>query len=49
MRDLPVLVVPQSGRLVSTDDPWEPYRLVGAKGVVAEAVATYLQDLQAAG
>jgi len=48
-RDLAVLVVPQSGRVVDTDDPWEPYRLVDTGGVVVEAVATYLRDLQAAG
>src|SRR3954465_3611783 len=48
-RDLAVLVVPQSGRVVDTGDPWEPYRLVGADGVVVEAVASYLRDLQAAG
>ena len=48
-RDLATLVVPQAGRLVSTDDPWEPCRLVDADGVVVESVAAYLRDLQAAG
>jgi site-specific recombinase XerD len=48
-RDLAVLVVPQSGRVVDTGDPWEPYRLVDTDGVVVEAVAAYLRDLQAAG
>jgi site-specific recombinase XerD len=48
-RDLARLVVPQTGRVVSTDDPWGPYRLVDADGVVVESVATYLRDLQAAG
>ena len=48
-RDLSVLVVPQAGRVVATDDAWEPYRLVDADGVVVESVAAYLRDLQAAG
>lgn len=48
-RDLASLVVPQAGRLVATEDPWEPYRLVDAGGVAVEAVAAYLRDLQAAG
>ena len=48
MRDLAALVVPQAGRLVGTDDPWEPYRLVDADGAVVEPVAAYLRDLQAA-
>ena len=48
-RDLAALVVLQDGRLVGTDDPWEPYRLVDADGVVVEPVAAYLRDLQAAG
>ena len=48
-RDLSALVVPQAGRVVATDDVWEPYRLVGADGVVVESVAAYLRDLQAAG
>jgi hypothetical protein len=48
-RDLAVLVVPQSGRVVDTGDPWEPYRLVDADGVVVAAVGSYLRDLQAAG
>jgi len=48
-RDLAALVVPQAGRLVTTDDPWEPYRLVDRDGVLVEAVAAYLRDLQAVG
>jgi integrase len=48
-RDLAALVVPQAGRLVTTDSPWEPYRLVDPDGVVVEAVDAYLRDLQAAG
>ena len=41
--------MPQVGCVVATDDVWEPYRLVGADGVVVESVAAYLRDLQAAG
>ena len=48
-RDLAVLVVPQAGRVVATEDPWEPYRVVDAGGVVVEAVAAYVRDLRAAG
>lgn len=48
-RDLSALVVPQVGRVVATDDAWEPYRLVDVDGIVVESVAVYLRDLQAAG
>ena len=48
-RDLSVLVVPQAGRVVATDDVWEPYRLVDGDGILVESVAVYLRDLQAAG
>jgi site-specific recombinase XerD len=48
-RDLATLAVPLAGRLVQTDDPWQPYRLVDPVGVPVEAVASYFQDLQAAG
>jgi integrase len=48
-RDLSALVVPQVGRVVATDDVWEPYRLVDVDGIVVESVAAYLRDLQAAG
>ena len=48
-RDLSALVVPQAGRVVATDDAWEPYRLVDADGIAVESVAAYLRDLQAAG
>jgi len=43
------IVVPQVGRLVATDEVWEPYRLIDAAGAVVEAVSAYLRDLQAAG
>jgi site-specific recombinase XerD len=47
--DLAAMVVPPVGRLVATDNPWEPYRLLDPAGVAVEAVAAFLRDLQAAG
>jgi integrase len=49
VRDLASLVVPQTGWLQATSDPWEPYRLLDPAGVVVGPVAAYLKDLQAAG
>jgi integrase len=46
---LAALVVPQVGRLVTTNDPWEPYRLLDPDGVAVEPVAAFLRELQAAG
>lgn len=37
------------GSLVSTGDPWEPFRLVDACGEPVGAVTAYLAELQAAG
>jgi site-specific recombinase XerD len=48
-RDLASLVVVAVGRLESTGDPWEPYRLLDPDGSVVGPVAVYLADLQAAG
>jgi len=48
-RDLAALVVPQGGRMVATGDRYEPYRLVGADGVVVAAAASFFRDLLAAG
>lgn len=48
-RDLAALVVPQDGRMVATGDRYEPYRLVGADGVVVAAAASFFRDLLAAG
>ena len=48
-RDLGALIVPQVGRLVATDNPWEPYRLLDPTAVAVEAVAAWFHDLQAAG
>ncbi len=41
--------MPQVGRVVATDDTWEPYRLVDFDGIAVESVAVFLRDLQAAG
>jgi site-specific recombinase XerC len=48
-RDLAGLVVPLTGRLDETGDPWEPYRLVDRAGGVVGPVAVFLKDLQACG
>jgi site-specific recombinase XerD len=48
-RDLAVLVVPQSGRLVATGNRYEPYQLIGPDGAVVEAVSVFFRDLLAAG
>jgi site-specific recombinase XerC len=48
-RDLASMVVPQVGRLVATDDPWEPYRLLDPAEAPVKAVSDWFQDLQAAG
>ena len=48
-RDLASLVVPCAGRLVSTGDDVEPYRLLDADGELVEPVAVFLRELLAAG
>lgn len=48
-RDLATLAVPLVGRLVGTDDRWEPYGLVDSDGSKVEAVAAWFADLQAGG
>ena len=48
-RDLASLVVSQYGSLEATGDPFEPYRLEDAEGVVVAPAAAYLRDLQACG
>jgi Phage integrase, N-terminal SAM-like domain len=48
-RDLGCLVVPCTGRLLSTGDGLEPYRLLDADGGVVEPVAVFLRELLAAG
>ena len=42
-------MVPASGALVETGDPWEPYCLTGPDGGRVEPVSEFLRDLQAAG
>jgi hypothetical protein len=41
--------VPRGGRLASTGDLGEPYRLIDAEGAVVEPVAAFLRELLAAG
>ncbi len=48
-RDMARTAVPQLGRLVSTADPVEPYKLLGPDGATVEAVSAFFGDLQAAG
>lgn len=48
-RDLAAVVVPAVGRLVSTGDPYEPYRLIGSDGVGVDAATAFFRDLLAAG
>ncbi|MFZ5851653.1 MAG: site-specific integrase [Actinomycetota bacterium] len=42
-------MVPQTGALCETDDPFEPYRLLDAAGQSTAPVAAFLRDLQARG
>jgi integrase len=48
-RDLARLVILATGSLAATGDPWEPFRLLDADGVVVDPVASYFRDLQASG
>ncbi len=48
-RDLAAMVVPQVGRLVATEDAWEPYQLLDPTGTPVRAVSDWFHDLQAAG
>ena len=48
-RDLSRLVVSRAGRLVTTGDAHEPYRVVGPDGGIVEPVSVFLRDLLAAG
>src|SRR5260370_6005123 len=48
-RDLSRLVVPRAGRLMTTGDDREPYRVVAPDGDVAEPVSVFLRDLLASG
>jgi site-specific recombinase XerD len=41
--------VPQVGRLIDSEDPWEPYRIVADDGTSMEAVSAWFADLLAAG
>ena len=48
-RDLSMLVVPRVGAVRTTEDLWEPVRLIDAAGDVVPSVAAFLQELQASG
>jgi hypothetical protein len=48
-RDLSRLVVSRAGRLVTTGDAVEPYRVAGPDGEVVEPVSVFLRDLLASG
>ena len=48
-RDLAELKVASVGRLISTDDEWEPYRLLDANGAAVVPAAVFLRELMAAG
>jgi len=48
-RDLALLTVPRSGRLVATGNQYEPYQLTGPDGTAGEAAAGFFRDLLAAG
>lgn len=47
--DLTTIEVASVGRVVLTDNPWEPYRLVDRDGRELRSVSSFLRDLQAAG
>jgi site-specific recombinase XerD len=47
--DLKRLVVSRTGRLVTTGDAQEPYRVVGPGGEIVEPVSDFLRDLLASG
>ena len=48
-RDLARLVVSRAGRLVTTGDAHEPYRVIGPGGEIVEPVSVFLRDLLASG
>jgi hypothetical protein len=48
-RDLSALVVPRSGRLVTTGDDREPFRVIGPDEEVLDPVSVFLRDLLASG
>lgn len=47
--DLAAMVMPQVGRLVATDDLWDPFQLIDPLGNPVEAVRVFFADLQASG
>ncbi|MBT2529394.1 integrase [Streptomyces sp. ISL-99] len=47
-RDLTRFLLPEAGRLVETDEPQEPYRLLDPAGLPVVPVAAFFAELQAA-
>jgi integrase len=47
--DVVAMVVVQAGRLLATNDPWEPFQLIDPEGNTVDAVRVYFADLQASG
>jgi site-specific recombinase XerD len=43
------MVVPQVGRLVATEDLWDPFQLIDPRGNPVESVRAFFADLQASG
>ena len=48
-QDLIMLEVPQSGALVTTGEPFEPFRLTDAAGAIIAPAAAYFAELLACG
>jgi site-specific recombinase XerD len=48
-RDLSTLLVPVVGRLLTTGERYEPYRMLGPNGMCVEPVTAFFRDLLAAG
>jgi len=47
--DLAAMVMPQVGRLVATEDLWDPFQLIDPLGNPVQAVRVFFADLQASG
>ncbi|NNN09229.1 MAG: site-specific integrase [Acidimicrobiaceae bacterium] len=47
--DVATMVVVQAGRLLATNDPWDPFQLIDPDGNAVDAVRVFFADLQASG
>ncbi len=47
--DVTSMSVVRSGRLLATNDPWDPFQLIDPEGTPVEAVRVFFADLQASG